>query len=88
MRQILPLPLRSAASGLLIATALGSAAAQGNSANLPPFVNCSAQTAVTDATDIRIAAVGDLVFADNAQINRPTFKDFLPQLTQADLGDL
>jgi poly-gamma-glutamate capsule biosynthesis protein CapA/YwtB (metallophosphatase superfamily) len=86
MRQILPLPLRNAASGLLIATALGTAAAQANPAHLPPFVNCSAQTALAEATDVRIAAVGDLVFADNAQINRPTFRDFLPQLAQADLA--
>jgi len=84
----MPHRLGFAFSGLLAALTLHSAHAQAPAkpAALPPFVNCSAQTAVAADTDVRIAAVGDLVFADNAPINRPTFKDFLPQLAQADLA--
>lgn len=86
MRQILSLPLSSTVVSMLIAAAMGHAAAQTSPSHLPPFVNCSAQTTIAEDSDVRIAAVGDLVFADNAQINRPTFKDFLPQLAQADLA--
>ena len=76
------------ASGLLAMLCICSAAvfAQGNAPALPSFVNCSAQATEPAAGDIRIAAVGDLVFSENSQINRLAFNDFLPQLTQADLA--
>lgn len=78
----------NAACALIASGGLWSSAAlaQGNAPALPSFVNCSAQTAEPAASDIRVAAVGDLVFSENSQINRLAFNDFLPQLTQADLA--
>jgi hypothetical protein len=40
----------------------------------------------TTPTDLRIAAVGDLVFSENSQVNRLAFRDFAPYLNQADLA--
>jgi len=52
---------------------------------LPKFVTCTGTTAEPAATDIRLAATGDLVFSENSGINRNAFNDFLPLLTKADL---
>lgn len=52
---------------------------------LPKFVNCSSATVDQAATDIRLAATGDLVFTENSQINRNAFTEFMPLLTKADL---
>jgi hypothetical protein len=52
---------------------------------LPKFVNCSSTPIETTATDIRLAATGDLVFSENPQINRNAFTEFMPLLTKADL---
>ena len=82
-----PAVLRCVARALTAALSLwGTIAwAQGSQPTLPSFVNCSAQTTEPADGDIRIAAVGDLVFSENSQTNRLAFNDFLPQLTQADL---
>ena len=53
--------------------------------SLPKFVNCSSTPIETTATDIRLAATGDLVFSENPQINRNAFTEFMPLLTKADL---
>jgi hypothetical protein len=78
------------ASGLIAAltalTALCAAAQQPGPAPLPAFVNCSAATVETTRADLRIAAVGDLVFSENSQVNRLAFRDFQPQLELADLA--
>ena len=80
--------LHRIAAGLMCSLCVLSAKvqAQSSQAALPPFVNCTAQAAEPAAGDLRIAAVGDLVFSENAQLNRLAFNDFLPQLTQADLA--
>lgn len=79
-------PARAATSALIAALLACSPAAQSQSTTaLPSFVNCSAATKEPEPTDLRVAAVGDLVFSENSQINRSAFNDFLPQLTQADL---
>jgi hypothetical protein len=52
---------------------------------LPKFVNCSSTTLDPVATDIRLAAMGDLVFSENPQINRKAFTEFMPLLSKADL---
>lgn len=67
-------------------TALGALAQSPVAAPLPSFVNCSASAVETAPTDLRIAAVGDLVFSENSQVNRLAFRDFQPQLNQADLA--
>jgi poly-gamma-glutamate capsule biosynthesis protein CapA/YwtB (metallophosphatase superfamily) len=51
----------------------------------PQFVNCRADPVEPTTDDVRIAAVGDLVFTENSQINRRAFNDFLPLLSSADL---
>ena len=53
--------------------------------SLPKFVNCSNATIDSAATDIRLAATGDLVFSENSQINRNAFTEFMPLLSKADL---
>jgi hypothetical protein len=51
----------------------------------PNFVNCSGTPIDSVATDIRLAATGDLVFSENPQINRNAFTEFMPLLSKADL---
>ena len=68
-------------SALLLALSLGCARAT----QPPPFVNCTAAQVEQEPTDLRIAAVGDMVFTENSQINRRAFNDFAPQLSSADL---
>ncbi len=51
----------------------------------PKFVNCSGTPIDSAATDIRLAATGDLVFSENPQINRNAFTEFMPLLSKADL---
>ncbi len=53
--------------------------------SLPKFVNCSSTPVDSMATDIRLAATGDLVFSENPQINRNAFTEFMPLLNKADL---
>ena len=53
--------------------------------SLPKFVNCSSTAIDPAATDIRLAATGDLVFSENSQINRNAFTEFIPLLSKADL---
>lgn len=53
--------------------------------NLPKFVTCTGTTTEPAASDIRLAATGDLVFSENSGINRNAFNDFLPLLNKADL---
>ncbi len=78
---------RLMAIGLIAAlTALCASAQSPSGAPLPAFVNCSAATVETTRADLRIAAVGDLVFSENSQINRLAFRDFQPQLELADLA--
>jgi len=84
--QRLPLTLRQAATGALLCFFSAAAIGQVSAQALPSFVNCSAQTTEPADGDIRIAAVGDLVFSENSQTNRLAFNDFLPQLTLADLA--
>ena len=81
-----PLTLRQAATGALLCFFSAAAIGQVSAQALPSFVNCSAQMTEPASTDLRIAAVGDLVFSENSHINRLAFNDFLPQLTQADLA--
>ena len=53
--------------------------------SLPKFVNCSNTPIDLAASDIRLAATGDLVFSENPQINRNAFTEFMPLLSKADL---
>jgi hypothetical protein len=53
--------------------------------SLPKFVNCSSTPIDPTASDIRLAATGDLVFSENPQINRNAFTEFMPLLSKADL---
>lgn len=52
---------------------------------LPKFVNCNSTPLDQAATDIRLAAMGDLVFSENSAINRNAFTEFMPLLSKADL---
>jgi len=52
---------------------------------LPKFMSCTGTSVDQAATDIRLAATGDLVFSENTQINRNAFTEFMPLLTKADL---
>lgn len=70
---------------LLLTVAVTRVQAQGAPAQPPAFVTCTAAQVEQEPADVRIAAVGDLVFTENSQINRRAFNDFLPQLSSADL---
>ncbi len=73
--------------GLVAVFHVRGASAQSSLATpLPAFVNCSAAAVESAKTDLRIAAVGDLVFSENSQVNRMAFREFQPQLELADLA--
>jgi poly-gamma-glutamate capsule biosynthesis protein CapA/YwtB (metallophosphatase superfamily) len=81
-------PPRTAALGAVILTlTLGCTLSRAQSLpeGQPQFVNCRADPVEPTTDDVRIAAVGDLVFTENSQINRRAFNDFLPLLSSADL---
>jgi poly-gamma-glutamate capsule biosynthesis protein CapA/YwtB (metallophosphatase superfamily) len=73
----------TATTALLLA--LGCATARAQATPPAPFVTCAAAQVEQEPADVRIAAVGDLVFTENSQINRRAFNDFLPLLSSADL---
>ena len=88
MNFIFSVPRRAAAltaAALVLILNCTPSRAQAPAEGLPPFVNCRADTVEPAPSDVRIAAVGDLVFTENPQINRRAFNDFLPQLSSADL---
>ncbi len=81
-------PPRTAALGaVILALTLGCTLSRAQSLpeGQPQFVNCRADPVEPTTDDVRIAAVGDLVFTENSQINRRAFNDFLPLLSSADL---
>ncbi len=86
LRNLTTSPRQIAIGLIAILTALGAWAQSPVAAPLPSFVNCSASAVETTPTDLRIAAVGDLVFSENSQVNRLAFRDFAPYLNQADLA--
>lgn len=74
--------------GLLIAWLglVGTVNAAGDpTAGLPGFVNCAGELTNEMPGDLKLVATGDLVFSENAQVNRRAFEDFMPHLAQADL---
>lgn len=83
-----PPALLSPGVGLLIAWLGGVATvnAAGNPTTvLPSFVNCSGEQTDEVPGDLRLIATGDLVFSENAQVNRRAFRHFTSQFAQADL---
>ena len=51
---------------------------------LPPFVDCNQATVDPEPWDLRVAAMGDLVFSERAELNRDAFRSVLPLLQEAD----
>jgi len=86
-QQMLPLRKSLLAALTILSTGLMPASQAETSIedSLPKFVNCSGAPIESAATDIRLAATGDLVFSENPQINRNAFTEFMPLLSKADL---
>lgn len=61
-----------------------AAPAVGVAAEAPPFVYCDRTVVEPHKDDLRVAAMGDLVFSENDAINRETFQDFIGLLKSAD----
>ena len=86
MKLTRPCLFRAAVSGaLLFALSLGGDLVRAQAMQPPEFVDCAAGQVEQEPADLRIAAVGDLVFTENSQINRRAFRDFVSQLSSADL---
>lgn len=69
----------------LLASTFGRAAAPVDEGPLPPFVNCARQIQTQASDDLRVAAMGDLVFSEQEELNRDAFRSFASQLAVADL---
>jgi hypothetical protein len=84
----LPSPIRHSllAAALTLSTGIIPAQAEPVSEDaLPKFMSCTGTVVDQTTTDIRLAAVGDLVFSESPQINRNAFTEFMPLLSKADL---
>lgn len=84
----LPSSVRHAllAAALTLSTGIIPAHAEPmNEDALPKFMSCTGTVINQTMTDIRLAAVGDLVFSENPTINRNAFTEFMPLLSKADL---
>lgn len=91
-RRAHPIALRLTA-GLLACLLPGVLLSQGRDADpaaptpeWPPFVDCAQATVAPQPEDLRVAAVGDLVFSERPELNRDAFRSVMPLLLQADFA--
>lgn len=55
-------------------------------AEWPPFVDCAQAGVAPQPDDIRVVAMGDLVFSERPELNRDAFRSVMPWLQQADFA--